>query len=104
MYLAGHGSKTKPRLIELQYQRILRYRRAFLHQFEFVFDVGGHHFHGHLSEGPEYGVGWFALVHSWQPQLPGFLQLQRVVKQGPTIVEAVDIQLVLYKLPEEVRV
>jgi hypothetical protein len=34
MYLAGHGSKTKPRLIELQYQRILRYRRAFLHQFQ----------------------------------------------------------------------
>ena len=33
MYLAGHGTKTKPRLIELQYQRILRYRRALLHQF-----------------------------------------------------------------------
>ncbi len=30
IYLAGHGSKIKPRLIELQYQRILRYRRAFL--------------------------------------------------------------------------
>lgn len=30
MYLAGHGSKTKPRLIDLQYQRILRYRRALL--------------------------------------------------------------------------
>ncbi len=26
MYLAGHGSKTKPRLIELQYQRIMRKR------------------------------------------------------------------------------
>lgn len=34
MYLAGHGSKTKPRLIELQYQRIPRYRGAFLHQFQ----------------------------------------------------------------------
>ncbi len=30
IYLAGHGSKIKPRLLELQYQRILRYRRAFL--------------------------------------------------------------------------
>lgn len=28
IYLAGHGSKTKPRLIELQYQRVLRYRQA----------------------------------------------------------------------------
>jgi hypothetical protein len=34
IYLAGHGSKTKPRLIELQYQRILRYRRAFINQFQ----------------------------------------------------------------------
>jgi hypothetical protein len=34
MYLAGHGSKTKPRLIELQYQQILRYRQAFLHQYQ----------------------------------------------------------------------
>jgi hypothetical protein len=32
MYLAGHGSKTKPRLIDLQYQRVLRYRRALLRQ------------------------------------------------------------------------
>jgi hypothetical protein len=32
MYLAGHGSKTKPRLIDLQYQRVLRYRRAVLRQ------------------------------------------------------------------------
>lgn len=30
MYLAGHGSKSKPRLIDLQHQRILRYRRALL--------------------------------------------------------------------------
>lgn len=34
IYLAGHGAKTKPRLIELQYQRILRYRRAFINQFQ----------------------------------------------------------------------
>jgi hypothetical protein len=34
IYLAGHGSKTKPRLIELQYQRIQRYRRAFINQFQ----------------------------------------------------------------------
>jgi hypothetical protein len=32
MYLAGHGSKVKPRLIEIQHQRILRYRRALLAQ------------------------------------------------------------------------
>lgn len=32
MYLAGHGSKVRPRLIELQHQRILRYRRALLAQ------------------------------------------------------------------------
>jgi hypothetical protein len=30
IYLAGHGKKTNPRLLELQYQRILRYRRAVL--------------------------------------------------------------------------
>jgi tetraacyldisaccharide-1-P 4'-kinase len=28
MYLAGYGSYTKPRLIELQYRRIQRYREA----------------------------------------------------------------------------
>ena len=34
IYPAGHGSKTKtrPRLIDLQYQRVLRYRRALLRQ------------------------------------------------------------------------
>jgi hypothetical protein len=32
IYLAGHGSKTKPRLIDLQYQRVLRYRRSLLRQ------------------------------------------------------------------------
>jgi hypothetical protein len=32
MYLAGHGSKVKPRLIEIQHQRIVRYRRALLAQ------------------------------------------------------------------------
>jgi hypothetical protein len=32
LYLAGHGSKTRPRLIDLQYQRVLRYRRALLRQ------------------------------------------------------------------------
>jgi hypothetical protein len=32
-YLVGHGSKANPRLIELQYQRIIRYHRAFVHQF-----------------------------------------------------------------------
>jgi hypothetical protein len=37
MYLAGHGSKTKPRMLELQYQRILRYRRALLKRY----DMGG---------------------------------------------------------------
>ena len=34
MYLAGHGSRVKPRLIELQHQRILRYRRAFLRKHD----------------------------------------------------------------------
>ncbi len=28
VYLAWHGSKTKPRLIELQYHRVMRYRQA----------------------------------------------------------------------------
>jgi hypothetical protein len=32
IYLAGHGSKTRPRLIDLQYQRVLRYHRALLRQ------------------------------------------------------------------------
>src|ERR1700722_7577318 len=32
MYMAGHGSKTRPRLIELQHRRIVRYYRAFLRQ------------------------------------------------------------------------
>jgi len=33
-YLAGHGSYTRPRLIELQYQRICRYRKAFGNRYE----------------------------------------------------------------------
>jgi hypothetical protein len=40
IYLAGHGSKSKPRFIELQYQRILRYREAFLHQYGAVRQPG----------------------------------------------------------------
>jgi hypothetical protein len=33
-YLAGHGSFTRPRLIELQYWRICRYREAFGSRYE----------------------------------------------------------------------
>jgi hypothetical protein len=72
MYLAGHGSKTKPRLIELQYQRILRYRRAFIKQFQkhqklpVVFiDV----------QLPRYGIGKYDLG-----EVPGFKSLYEQVQ------------------------
>lgn len=35
IYLVGHSSKVKPRLIELQYQRILRYRLALVSRYGF---------------------------------------------------------------------
>ncbi len=34
IYLAGHGSQTRPRLIELQYRRIVRYREALAGRYE----------------------------------------------------------------------
>jgi hypothetical protein len=34
IYLVGHGSLSQPRLIELQYQRILRYRSALAGRYE----------------------------------------------------------------------
>jgi hypothetical protein len=34
IYLAGHGSQTRPRLIELQFRRIVRYREALAGRYE----------------------------------------------------------------------
>ena len=74
IYLAGHGSKTKPRLIDLQYQRVLRYRRALLRQdaininraFPVVFiDI----------RLPAFGMG-----HVTLNDVPRFVELHREIK------------------------
>lgn len=83
MYLAGHGSKVKPRLVELQYQRILRYRRAFLHQlqihekFPVVFvDL----------QLPAYGMGKYDLE-----TVPGFKSLYEQVQNHKFDIVYIDL-------------
>ena len=84
IYLAGHGSKTKPRLIDLQYQRVLRYRRALLRQdainraFPVVFiDI----------RLPAFGMG-----HVTLNDVPRFVDLHREVenRQYDTVFMDVD--------------
>jgi hypothetical protein len=53
-YLAGHGSYSRPRLIELQYWRIRRYREAFGKRYESRFSAPAIFIDFHL---PKFGMG-----------------------------------------------
>ena len=74
MYLAGHGSLSRPRLIELQHRRIMRYR-----------DVVGRRYESDHSAPtvfldlrlPRFGMGRVDLK-----EVPGFFQLYERVQKG----------------------
>jgi hypothetical protein len=74
IYLAGHGSKSRPRLIELQYQRILRYRRALLTRREIKKATPTVFIDLRL---PGYGLG-----HVTLNEVPRFVDLHAAVQSG----------------------
>jgi hypothetical protein len=83
IYLAGHGSKSKPRFIELQYQRILRYREAFLHQSGAVHQPPAVFIDLRL---PRYGMGSYDL-----DEVPAFKALHQAVQQHKFEIVYVDL-------------
>jgi hypothetical protein len=84
MYLAGHGSKTRPRLIELQYQRILRYRAAYSDRFEEKCPTP--HIFIDLRL-PRFGMGQVDLS-----EVPGFTDLHRRVQEREFKIVYVDLE------------
>src|SRR5579859_2394913 len=83
MYLAGHGSKVRPRLIELQHQRILRYKRALLAQC----GVDAAYPEAFLElRLPSFGFGKVDLN-----EVPGFKNLLTSVQEGRFKIILIDI-------------
>jgi len=84
MYLVGHGSKIKPRLIELQYRRIVRYRNALIHQFQEHqrFPVVFLDF-----QLPRYGAGIYDL-----DEVPGFKSLYERVQNHEFDIVYIDLE------------
>ena len=72
IYLTGHGSKVNPRLIELQYHRIMRYQRAFMNQFDSKQKPPAVYLDLHL---PKFGMGQYDLDDA-----PGFTTLLHAVR------------------------
>ena len=83
MYLAGHGSFTRPRLIELQYRRIQRYREALCDHLGMASSVPTIFVDFRL---PTYGMGSVNLI-----DVPGFRRLYRCVKNGRLDIVFVDL-------------
>jgi hypothetical protein len=83
IYLVGHGSKTKPRLIELQHQRILRYRQALLSRHEINKAAPSVFTDIRL---PPYGLG-----HVTLEDVPRFLDLYEDVKYGRIDTVFIDL-------------
>ncbi len=83
MYLAGHGSFTRPRLIELQYRRIQRYREALRDHLGITSSVPDIFVDFRL---PTYGMGSVNLI-----DVPGFRRLYRCVKNGRYEIVFVDL-------------
>ncbi len=83
MYLAGHGSFTRPRLIELQYRRIQRYREALRDHLGITSSVPDIFVDFRL---PTYGMGSVNLI-----DVPGFRRLYRCVKSGRYEIVFVDL-------------
>lgn len=74
MYLAGHGSLSRPRLIELQHRRIMRYREVVGRRYESEHSAPTVFLDLRL---PRFGMGQVDLQ-----EVPGFLQLyERVQKR-----------------------
>jgi hypothetical protein len=84
IYLAGHGSKTRPRLIDLQYQRILRYRRALLsrHNINRTFPLPFIDLRL-----PGFGAG-----HVTLNEVPRFVELYRGVKDRKFDTVFIDVE------------
>src|SRR6266700_3831407 len=83
MYLAGHGSFTRPRLIELQYRRIQRYREALRDHLGIASSVQDIFVDFRL---PTFGMGSVNLI-----DVPGFRRLYRCVKNGRYEIVFVDL-------------
>src|SRR6266404_8533201 len=83
MYLAGHGSFTRPRLIELQYRRIQRYREALRDHLGIASSAPDIFIDFRL---PTYGMGSVNVI-----DVPGFRRLYRCVKNGRFDIVFVDL-------------
>ena len=83
MYLAGHGSKIKPRLVELQYERIRRYRHALLKRREINTAPPTVFIDLHL---PSFGTGTVDLN-----QVPAFTRLHKRVQNNRYDVVFIDL-------------
>src|SRR6266849_8706336 len=83
MYLAGHGSFTRPRLIELQYRRITRYREALAGHFEKGHSVPSVFIDFRL---PRFGMGQVNL-----DEVSGFKKLRNAVRRGQYKLVYIDL-------------
>src|SRR5258708_17232314 len=83
MYLAGHGSFTRPRLIELQYRRIRRYREALRDHLGIASSAPDIFIDFRL---PTFGMGSVNLI-----DVPGFRRFSRCVKNGRYEIVFVDL-------------
>ena len=83
MYLVGHGSYTRPRLIELQYRQILRYREALAGRYE-----KGHSFPSVFIDFrlPRFGMGRVNLN-----EVPGFKKLCNAVRSHRCTLVYIDL-------------
>jgi hypothetical protein len=82
-YLAGHGSYLKPRLIGLQYRRILRYREAFAGRYEKHRAAPTVFIDFHL---PRFGLGQVNLN-----DVPAFKRLRSAVVKGRYNLVYIDL-------------
>jgi hypothetical protein len=83
IYLAGHGSLSKPRLIELQYRRILRYREALAGSYEKGRSAPTVFIDLLL---PRFGMG-----HVGLDEVPGFRKLCNAVRRHQHKIVYVDL-------------
>lgn len=83
IYLAGHGSKVRPRLIELQHRRIQRYCDALGAQFEMPLSVEDIFLDLRL---PRYGMGYVDLQ-----DVPAFNRLRQRVQAGQYSIVFIDL-------------
>jgi hypothetical protein len=83
MYLAGHGSHVRPRLIELQFRRIERYRDALRTRLETVLVSSDIYADFRL---PKFGMGMVDLG-----AVPAFERLLSAVKRGLYSLVFIDL-------------